>query len=59
VGAPGVHGASPSLSGFEGHLGVYLAFESFEEVVTGRLRACSPVGGAAPGDLSRYLLVDA
>lgn len=44
-------GPSPTFVDRQGHIGVYLAFESFEELVSAWLRSRLPIGCSAPGDL--------
>ena len=40
-----------AFGGWEGSVGVDLAFEAFEELIAARLGACTAVGGLGPGDV--------
>ena len=58
VGTFRVFGAAVTFVGREGAVGVDLAFEALEKLLTGGAGAGASVGGAAPRDFGRYLSVD-
>jgi hypothetical protein len=58
VGALGVLGALAAFGGGELAVGVYLAFEAFEELVAAGLGAGAAVAGARPRDVGGDPLVD-